>query len=83
MKDKEKRLGANVMTGTKDVKSHPFFEGINWGYIEKRLVKPPIIPVIKGEVDLTAWEDAVGENISDEEEIAEMAECGEFEDIKT
>lgn len=34
------RLGAN--NGTEDIKSHIFFEKINWNSLRKREVPPPI-----------------------------------------
>lgn len=76
--DKDKRLGANVQTGTKDVRAHPFFKDVNWNWIDKRLVKPPIQPEIKSSEDLDYWKDAQNDFLSDAEEIAEMEKAGGF-----
>ncbi|KAH0570390.1 Kinase, AGC PKA [Spironucleus salmonicida] len=81
--DKDKRLGSNVLTGTKDIKGHPFFTGVNWGYIEKKLVKPPIVPVVKNDQDLEFWADAAEELVDDEVEIQDMKDAGECADIPT
>ena len=42
----EKRLGKN---GSNEIKSHPFFKGINW--LKVREMKPPFIPDIKNDYD--------------------------------
>ncbi len=43
MTDVDKRLGYN---GADEVKSHPFFKGIDWNNIEKSL-KVPFTPEVK------------------------------------
>jgi len=40
---KARRLG-NLRGGAKDVKSHAFFNGINWEALESKRVKPPVSP---------------------------------------
>ncbi len=42
----EKRLGKN---GIKEIKEHPFFNGINWNNIKE--MKPPFIPKVKKDYD--------------------------------
>ncbi|CAL6019173.1 Kinase [Hexamita inflata] len=79
--DRDKRFGANVQTGTKDIKAHPFFNGVNWNWIEKKLVKPPIVPEIKSGEDLDFWKNAAEEFVADEDEIQEMVEQGGFGEI--
>eukprot|EP00831_Metopus_contortus_P054233 TRINITY_DN45624_c0_g1_i1.p3 TRINITY_DN45624_c0_g1~~TRINITY_DN45624_c0_g1_i1.p3 ORF type:complete len:137 (+),score=34.45 TRINITY_DN45624_c0_g1_i1:94-504(+) len=37
--DPEKRLGKN---GAKEIKSHPFFEGVNWDTLRQQ--EPPFVP---------------------------------------
>ncbi|KAJ3027490.1 serine/threonine protein kinase, AGC, partial [Rhizophlyctis rosea] len=46
-KDEDKRLGSRA--GASDVKSHPFFRGINWALL--RHCEPPIIPVVRDAKD--------------------------------
>ena len=45
--DPETRLGAN---GADEIKSHPFFKGIDWNRIKETLV-PPFIPKLKNNYD--------------------------------
>ena len=45
--DPETRLGAN---GADEIKSHPFFKGIDWNHIKETLV-PPFIPELKNNYD--------------------------------
>ncbi|KAJ6241219.1 non-specific serine/threonine protein kinase [Anaeramoeba flamelloides] len=58
------RLGNNGVT---EIKSHPFFHGIDWDKIEKRKMTPPYIPKVNGETDTRHFEDFEDE-FSDEEE---------------
>ena len=45
--DPETRLGTN---GADEIKSHPFFKGIDWNHIRETLV-PPFIPELKNNYD--------------------------------
>ena len=47
----ESRLGKN---GSKEIKAHPFFKGINWLKIKE--MKPPFIPELKNEYDTKYFE---------------------------
>jgi serum/glucocorticoid-regulated kinase 2 len=40
-RDPKKRLGNK---GIETIKTHPFFEEINWEALEKREVDPPFVP---------------------------------------
>ncbi|KAI2605159.1 Pkinase-domain-containing protein [Hypoxylon fragiforme] len=44
--DRSRRLG-NLIGGTQQVKTHPFFEGIDWDALYHRQVRPPIQPNIR------------------------------------
>ena len=45
--DPENRLGVN---GADEIKSHPFFKGIDWNHIKETLI-PPFIPDLKNNYD--------------------------------
>ncbi len=49
--DSNLRLGKN---GSEEIKSHPFFKGINWKKI--REMKPPFIPNLKNDYDVKYFE---------------------------
>jgi len=55
--DKNKRLGSAPQTGGADVKRHPFFNGVNWGMFERRMVRPPIIPKVSSVTDTKNYAD--------------------------
>ena len=50
--DPNKRLGKN---GVDEIKSHPFFKGIDWEHIRETM-KPPFIPKIKNDYDTKYFE---------------------------
>jgi len=41
--DNSKRLGSGA-TGAKEIKSHPFFKGIDWELLEAKQIPPPFMP---------------------------------------
>ena len=47
----DNRLGKN---GSEEIKSHPFFKGINWNKI--KCMKPPFIPNLKNDTDIKYFE---------------------------
>jgi serine/threonine protein kinase len=49
--DPKKRLGVGK-DGAKKIKSHPFFEEINWEDIWNKRIIPPFIPKLEDEMDL-------------------------------
>ena len=49
--DPKKRLGQGP-DGSKQIKDHPFFKGVNWDDAQKKKIKPPFIPTLKNEIDL-------------------------------
>ena len=42
-----------------EVKSHPWFSGINWESVYSGKYKPPFVPVLKGEHDTTYFSAAL------------------------
>jgi len=48
VRDPDKRLGAK---GTDEIKSHPFFDTVNWKYIDKKLIKSPFKPRLRGDAE--------------------------------
>lgn len=43
--DRSKRLG-NLRGGAMDVMMHPWFSGVDWGSLERRQIRAPIIPPV-------------------------------------
>lgn len=38
------------------VKDHPWFLNVNWDTLLKKLYKPPFIPLVKGETDVSNFD---------------------------
>jgi len=55
IKDPDKRLGSGV-DGAKNIKSHTWFSGVKWDALLKKEIKPPFIPVIAGEFDVSNFD---------------------------
>ena len=51
--DPEKRLGRN---GSDEIKSHPFFKGIDWNHIKEALI-PSFIPELKNNYDIKYFDE--------------------------
>lgn len=43
--DRSKRLG-NLRGGAMDVMMHPWFSGVDWGSLERKKIRAPIIPLV-------------------------------------
>ncbi|XP_012876360.1 PREDICTED: ribosomal protein S6 kinase alpha-4 [Dipodomys ordii] len=50
-KDPQKRLGAGPQ-GAQEVKSHPFFQGLDWAALAARKIQAPFQPQIRSELDV-------------------------------
>eukprot|EP01117_Protostelium_nocturnum_P017133 TRINITY_DN6921_c0_g1_i1.p1 TRINITY_DN6921_c0_g1~~TRINITY_DN6921_c0_g1_i1.p1 ORF type:complete len:441 (+),score=129.59 TRINITY_DN6921_c0_g1_i1:726-2048(+) len=50
-RDPNKRLGSGK-TGAQEIKAHPFFKGVDWGKMKKKLIQPPFRPNLKSEMDV-------------------------------
>ncbi|ORX92837.1 Pkinase-domain-containing protein [Basidiobolus meristosporus CBS 931.73] len=53
--DLSKRYG-NLRDGVDDIKSHPWFAGIDWGQLERREVQPPIVPIVTSDWDTSNYD---------------------------
>lgn len=52
-KDASKRLGHN---GAKEIKDHPWFEKLNWEQLLNKKVKPPFMPKLSSDIDITNFD---------------------------
>lgn len=52
-KDPSKRLGVN---GAKEVKSHTWFAGMNWDALLAKEIRPPFVPILSGELDVSNFD---------------------------
>jgi hypothetical protein len=50
-KDPQTRLGSLSLGGVDSIKSHPFFDGIDWNKVRNKEYKPPIRPKVKSPGD--------------------------------
>lgn len=50
------RIG-NQSSGSKEIKSHPFFKTVDWDSLYERRVKGPIIPELKHAADASNFDD--------------------------
>jgi len=54
-KDPEQRLGSGPK-GAEEIKSHPWFSSIDWDALYKKEIRPPFIPVINDEFDVSNFD---------------------------
>lgn len=52
-KNPEHRIGSN---GAEEIRKHKWFHNLNWKAVEKKLIKPPFIPVIKQDADISNFD---------------------------
>ena len=77
----QKRLGAN---GVSEIKSHPFFKGIEWEPLARQQVDPPFKPNLKSQKDLKYFDamflkETVKDTLLDKKDIP--ATQGHFQDF--
>lgn len=51
----EKRLGYGP-EDAKPIKEHPWFSNVNWSSLLNKEIKPPFVPLIKSEMDITHFD---------------------------
>jgi serine/threonine protein kinase len=44
------------LSSIKELKSHPFFKQIDWKKLKRKQIKPPYIPKLSGDTDMTHFE---------------------------
>ncbi|KAM3141821.1 hypothetical protein pb186bvf_006143 [Paramecium bursaria] len=52
-KNPEKRLGTK---GAQEIKDHPWFLNVNWDTLLKKAYKPPFVPLIKSDIDVSNFD---------------------------
>ena len=55
-RQQDRRIGSGP-NGTENVKSHKFFNGVNWSKVEVRDVTPPFRPTVDGEMCTACFDD--------------------------
>ena len=55
-KDPANRLGSGV-AGATEIKKHPWFSRVDWNTILNKKIRPPFIPKIKNEIDVSCFDD--------------------------
>lgn len=55
IKNPEKRLGGRT-AGSKDIRSHKWFENVNWEAYLRKEVRPPFCLKIKSEIDVSYFD---------------------------
>ncbi|XP_029390292.1 cAMP-dependent protein kinase catalytic subunit PRKX isoform X2 [Mus pahari] len=53
--DRTRRLG-NMKNGAEDIKRHRWFRGVEWESVPQRKLKPPIVPKVSGDGDISNFE---------------------------
>lgn len=51
-RDPTYRIGCRPGAGVNDIKNHPFFAEIDWDKLERRAIKPPFKPRVRGPTDI-------------------------------
>lgn len=54
--DRSRRLG-NLSGGARQVKQHPFFDGIDWETLYYRRMKGPIVPQLRHKADASNFDE--------------------------
>jgi len=55
VKDPEKRLGSGT-DGAKEIRNMAWFSGVDWDAFLNKKIRPPFIPVIKGDLDVSNFD---------------------------
>ena len=76
--DRTKRIG-NLRNGAEDVKTHQWFEELDWEDVFNKKLKPPFVPKVKSEWDTSNFEDYSDEDL--EIEAVTEREANVFDDF--
>ena len=77
--DRTKRIG-NLLNGAEDVKTHKWFNGIEWEVVFNRKLRPPLVPRVRYDGDTANFDDYAKEEIQKAEKVTEK-EAKLFEDF--
>ncbi|ELT93924.1 hypothetical protein CAPTEDRAFT_158933 [Capitella teleta] len=62
------RLGSG-RNGIKEIQKHKWFDGFNWEGLEKKTLKPPIVPSVKSPTDVSNFDDYPDDDDSPEDDV--------------
>ena len=74
----KKRLGYGN-DGANKIKQHPYFKGVNWDDAWNQKLKPPFIPNLKDDMDLSCFDTLfTGEKVDSDAEISPTSISNDF-----
>jgi serum/glucocorticoid-regulated kinase 2 len=53
-KESSKRIGTN---GASEIKSHPWFEKVNWNALLNKTIKAPFVPILSSDADSSNFDE--------------------------
>ena len=77
--DRTKRIG-NLRNGAEDVKTHKWFNGMDWEEVFNRKLRPPLVPRVRYDGDTANFDDYSKEEIQKAVKVTER-EAKLFEDF--
>ena len=77
--DRTKRIG-NLLNGAEDVKTHKWFNGMDWEEVFNRKLRPPLVPRVRYDGNTANFDDYSKEEIRKADNVTER-EAKLFEDL--